>query len=90
MLAHDVIQDPVNSLPVVKFLSDFSLISSTPGADDWGKHGPTKDFFNLAAKVVHALRFALTYCSLLEAPWGKLKVIHVRRCWTIWAVNASS
>ena len=90
MLAHDVIQDPVNSLPVVKFLSDFSLISSTPGADDWGKHGPTKDFFNLAAKVVHALRFALTYCSLLEATWSKLKVIQLRRCWTIWAVNASS
>jgi hypothetical protein len=90
VLAHDVIQDPVNSLPVVKFLSDFSLISSTSGADDWSKHGPTKDFFNLVAKGVHALRFALTYCSPLEAPWGKLKVIHERRCWTIWAVNASS
>ena len=50
MLAHDVIQDPVNSLPIVKFLSDFSLISLTPGADDWGKHGPTKDFLDVAAK----------------------------------------
>ena len=68
MLAHDVIQDPVNSLSVMEFLGDLSLILSPPGANEWGEHGPAKDFFKVAEDGVHALRFAPTYCSLLGAP----------------------
>ena len=45
MLAHDVIQDPVDSLAVMQFLGDFSLVSSATGANERGEHGPTKDFF---------------------------------------------
>jgi hypothetical protein len=90
VLAHDVIQDPVDSLAVMQFLGDFSLVSSATGANERGEHGPAKDFFEVAENGVHALRFARTYCSLLGAPWSKLKVIQFRRCWTIWAVNASS
>ena len=68
MLAHDVIQDPVNSLSVMEFLGDLSLVPSPPGANEWGEHGPAKDFFKVAEDGVHALRFAPTYWSLLGAP----------------------
>ena len=68
MLAHDVIQDPVNSLSVREFLGYLSLVPSPPGANEWGEHGPAKDFFKVAEDGVHALRFAPTYCSLLGAP----------------------
>ena len=68
MLAHDVIQDPVNSLSVMEFLGDLSLVPSPPGANEWGEHGPAKDFFKVAEDGVHALRFAPPYCSLLGAP----------------------
>ena len=67
-MAHDVIQDPVNSLSVKEFLGDRSLVTSPPGANEWGEHGPAKDFFKVAEDGVHALRFAPTYCSLLGAP----------------------
>ncbi len=83
MLTHDVIQDSVNSLSVMEFLGDFPLVSSAKGADKWGEDSPTKGLFKVADDGVHALRFALTYCSLVEAPQSKLKVIQWRRCWTI-------
>ena len=83
MLTHDFIQDPVNSLPVMELLGNFPFVSSSSGTNERGEDSPTKGLFKVADGGVHALRFALTYCSLVEAPQSKLKVIQLRRCWTI-------
>ena len=53
MLAHDVIQDPVDSLAVMQFLGDFSLVSSATGANQGGKDGPAKGVFDLGEHMWH-------------------------------------
>lgn len=80
MLTHDVIQNPVNSLSVMKFLGDFSLGPTAASPDKRSEHGPAKGVFYLEQNTVHVLAKGLTYWFVLYAPYEKLKVIHERKC----------